>query len=470
MNPNNSNRGVIRPYHALFVMLQRVLDVVIVVATLPMICIIYQINYGQPLQIATILGGTFTWIAMGVVDAYRGWRGATLWHEIRVLLFGWFLVISTLVMIAWLTGYSNQHSRDILLSWFFVVPLFLMASHTIQRLILNTMRRRGNNTRRIIIVGAGKLGVNLAERIQGSEWIGMKIIGFFDDDHSKIGHELNGIKVLGNVDATYAYVKNKNIDHVYFALPMQAEERMRNLFNQLHDTTASLYLIPDLFVFELLGAREHDIAGIPAFVLCETPFTGAFGLLKRLEDIILSSVILLIIWPVLLLIATAIKFTSSGPIIFKQYRYGLNGKRIKVYKFCTMHVCDNDDTVIRQATHDDTRITPLGSFLRKTSLDELPQFFNVLQGNMSVVGPRPHAVAHNEQYRKLIKGYMWRHKVKPGITGWAQINGWRGETETLNKMEKRVEFDLDYIRRWSILFDLKIVFLTIMKGFINKDA
>jgi putative colanic acid biosynthesis UDP-glucose lipid carrier transferase len=172
----------------------------------------------------------------------------------------------------------------------------------------------------------------------------------------------------------------------------------------------------------------------------------------------------------MLVIAIAIKMTSKGPVIFKQDRYGLNGKRIKVYKFRSMTVCDNDDTVIQQASRFDIRVTKLGLFLRRTSLDELPQFINVLQGRMSVVGPRPHAVAHNEQYRKLIKGYMWRHKMKPGITGWAQINGWRGETDTIEKMKKRVEYDLEYIRRWSVWFDLKIVFLTVFKGFVDKNA
>jgi len=251
---------------------------------------------------------------------------------------------------------------------------------------------------------------------------------------------------------------------------MRSEKKMREVFDQLQDTTASLYLIPDLFVFELLGARQQDIAGLPAFALCETPLTGPFGGIKRVEDIVLASVILFFIWPIMLGIALAIRITSKGPVIFKQHRYGLNGERIKVYKFRSMTVSDNDDTVIEQASRYDIRVTRLGLFLRRTSLDELPQFINVLQGRMSVVGPRPHAVAHNEQYRKLIKGYMWRHKMKPGITGWAQINGWRGETDTLDKMKKRVEFDLEYIRRWSVWLDLKIVFLTVFKGFVDKNA
>jgi len=346
----------------------------------------------------------------------------------------------------------------------------LSLMHVLQRMLLRLLRKNGKNTRRVVIVGAGDLGIQLAHRILDSDWMGITIVGFFDDDNKKHNTTLLNIPILGTTKDVFSFVQNEGIEHVYLALPMRSEKRMREVFDELQDTTASLFLIPDLFVFELLGARELDIAGLPAFALCETPLTGPYGMLKRIEDIVVAGLILMLIWPILIAIAIAIKATSSGPIIFKQHRYGLNGERIKVYKFRSMSVCENDDTVIRQAGKSDARVTPLGAFLRKTSLDELPQFINVLQGRMSVVGPRPHAVAHNEQYRKLIKGYMWRHKMKPGITGWAQINGWRGETDTLEKMEKRVEYDLEYIRRWSVGFDLKIVFLTIFKGFVDKNA
>jgi len=466
----NSRQGTMQRHHLWLVAFQRLVDASIVVALLPLICFIFQENFGQKYQVITILGGTFSWIAMGLVDAYREWRGASLWQEIKVLLLGWLLVMTSLIVIAWITEYRSSDSRNILMIWFTAAPFFIILIHTIERLFLHMMRKHGRNTRRVVIIGAGRLGTQLAQRIQQSDWMGMKLVGFFDDDTSKLGQKINGLTILGNIDDAYEYIKSQNIDQVYFALPMHAEYRIRKSFDQLQDTTASLYLIPDLFIFELLGAREQDIAGMPAFALCETPLTGAFGLLKRLEDIVLASAILLFIWPFLLLIMVIIKLTSPGPAIFKQARYGLNGKPITVYKFRSMSVCDNDANNIKQASKNDARITPFGAFLRRTSLDELPQFFNVLQGRMSVVGPRPHAVAHNEQYRKLIKGYMWRHKVKPGITGWAQINGWRGETDTLNKMEKRVEYDLDYIQKWSILFDIKIVLLTIVKGFTNKNA
>jgi putative colanic acid biosynthesis UDP-glucose lipid carrier transferase len=228
-------------------------------------------------------------------------------------------------------------------------------------------------------------------------------------------------------------------------------------------------VVPDLFIFQLKQARWTNVGGLPIVSIYESPFDGMNGWLKRVEDLLLGTAILVVAAIPMLAIAIAIKCTSKGSILFKQRRYGLNGKVVEVWKFRTM-TCSDDGDVVRQATKCDARITRLGGFLRRSSLDELPQFFNVLAGDLSVVGPRPHAVAHNEQYRSLIPGYMLRHKVKPGITGWAQINGWRGETDTLEKMQKRVECDLEYVQHWSLWLDLKIVALTIIKGPYSKNA
>lgn len=252
-------------------------------------------------------------------------------------------------------------------------------------------------------------------------------------------------------------------------MSMSDESKMKQLIKALTDTTCSVILIPDIFTFNILQSRTEEVNGVPVVPLFDTPINGINMVLKRLEDIIFSFIIILLISPLLVFIALAVKISSPGPVIFKQIRYGMDGKPIKVWKFRSMTVMEND-TSIKQATKNDVRVTKVGKILRQTSLDELPQFFNVLTGGMSIVGPRPHAVAHNEQYRNLIEGYMLRHKVKPGITGWAQINGWRGETDTVDKMQKRVEYDLEYIREWSIWLDLKIIFLTIFKGFINKSA
>ncbi|HBR4060496.1 TPA: undecaprenyl-phosphate glucose phosphotransferase, partial [Escherichia coli] len=263
--------------------------------------------------------------------------------------------------------------------------------------------------------------------------------------------------------------RSGKIDRIYIAMSMKDETRLRDIISQLTDTTCSVLLIPDVFTFNILQSRTEEINGVPVVPLFDTPLNGINMVFKRIEDVVVSSIILLLISPVLCTIAVIVKVTSPGPVIFRQIRYGMDGKPIRVWKFRSMTVMENDTKVI-QATKNDVRVTKVGKFLRRTSLDELPQFFNVLFGQMSVVGPRPHAVSHNEQYRSLIQGYMLRHKVKPGITGLAQINGWRGETDTLEKMEKRIEYDLMYIRSWSVWLDLKIIFLTVFKGFINKSA
>lgn len=461
--------GVLRHYHSWLSLGQQLLDAAVVFALLPALCMMRELPWDQPYQMTTVLGALLTWAAMGAVDAYRPWRGAGLLQDAGLIIGAWLVVICALLFIAWGVKFTDAYSRLVVGGWFVLSPLALVLLHVAERAFLRTLHKNGRNTRTAVIVGAGDLGQILAARIISAEWMGIRILGFFDDDTRKEEKRIQDVPVLGKGSDVSAYVRHRHVDQVYLALPMRAEKRMRELFDALQDCTASVFLAPDLFIFELLGAREQDVDGLPVFALCDTPLSGPFGIVKRMEDIILSLIILLSIFPLMLLIAIGIRLSSQGSVFFKQYRYGLNGKQIKVYKFRTMTVCENGDEV-RQAKHCDPRVTRFGAFLRRTSLDELPQFYNVLQGRMSIVGPRPHAVAHNEQYRKLIRSYMWRHKVRPGITGWAQVNGWRGETDTLDKMKKRVEYDLDYIRRWSVWLDIKIILLTVIRGFGGKNA
>jgi putative colanic acid biosynthesis UDP-glucose lipid carrier transferase len=259
------------------------------------------------------------------------------------------------------------------------------------------------------------------------------------------------------------------IDAVYIALPLRAEPRIAHLLQELSNTTATVYLVADFFMFNLLSARWSTIGEIPLISVHDTPFRGVDGWIKRLEDIVVGSFIVLMISIPMVVIAVLIKLTSPGPVFFRQRRYGLNGAEIRVLKFRSMSVLE-DGANVQQATRDDVRVTRLGRFLRRTSMDELPQFLQVITGKMSIVGPRPHAVVHNETYRALIRGYMLRHKVKPGITGWAQINGWRGETPEVSWMENRIRFDLEYIRRWTLLWDLKIILLTVVGRKKNRNA
>jgi putative colanic acid biosynthesis UDP-glucose lipid carrier transferase len=280
---------------------------------------------------------------------------------------------------------------------------------------------------------------------------------------------IDEVPVLGRLDQLADYVKSHRVDLIYITLPMASQPRILRLLNELRDTTASIYFVPDIFVFDLIQARMDSINGIPVVAVCETPFFGMNGMLKSASDFVLASLILLMISPLLLALAVGVKLSSPGPVLFRQRRYGLDGRQITVYKFRTM-IVQEDGEQVKQATRDDQRITPFGRFLRRSSLDELPQFINVLQGRMSIVGPRPHAVAHNETYRKLINGYMVRHKVKPGITGWAQVNGLRGETDTVEKMRQRIEYDLGYLRNWSLRLDLHIILKTVLLVFRDRRA
>ncbi|HVR51065.1 MAG TPA: undecaprenyl-phosphate glucose phosphotransferase, partial [Pseudorhodoferax sp.] len=264
-----------------------------------------------------------------------------------------------------------------------------------------------------------------------------------------------------------AYVKAHGVQIIYLSLPMASQPRILQVLDGLKDTTASIHFVPDMFVTDLIQGRTTSVCGIPVISVCETPFRGMAGLVKRLWDVVLASSILVLVAPVMLAIAVGIKLGSPGPVIFKQRRYGLDGKEIVVYKFRSMTVTEDGQTSYTQVTRGDARVTRLGAFIRKTSLDELPQFINVLQGRMSVVGPRPHAIAVNEQYRQQIPGYMVRHKVRPGITGWAQVNGWRGGDD-LASMQRRIQYDLDYLRNWSLQLDLQIVARTV--GVVFKDT
>jgi putative colanic acid biosynthesis UDP-glucose lipid carrier transferase len=303
-------------------------------------------------------------------------------------------------------------------------------------------------------------GVELVSRMADDPYSRIQVLGFFDDRIEQRAGELGQYPVLGKITELPNFAKVNQIDLIYISLPMASQPRILSLLDELRDTTASIYFAPDIFVTDLIQGRIDSVGGLPVVAVCETPFSGLNGLIKRASDIILSLQILLLISIPLIVIALGVKMSSPGPAIFRQRRYGLDGQEFTVYKFRTMTVRE-DGQIVEQAKKNDSRITPFGRFLRSTSLDELPQFFNVLQGRMSIVGPRPHAVAHNEMYRKLIKGYMQRHKVKPGITGWAQVNGYRGETEVLEKMKGRIDYDLDYLRNWSLRLDLYIIAKTV---------
>ncbi len=372
----------------------------------------------------------------------------------------WAWTASLLLLMGWVTGYTSAFSERVLYTWLWLAPLSKFGSALAIRRMAPLLLSWQGPAQRALIVGMNEQGLALANGITASLYSRIKLIGFVDNRSPERLDTNNCYKLLGKHEQLAHIVRDHNIKLIYLSLPMASQPRILHVLDELKDTTASIYFVPDMFVTDLIQGQADSVCGTSVISVCETPFKATNGTVKRISDVVFSVLILALIFPVLLIIAIAIKLTSSGPIIFKQRRYGLDGEEILVYKFRSMTVTE-DGGNIQQAQKNDARITPLGAFLRRTSLDELPQFVNVLQGRMSIVGPRPHAVAHNELYRKLIKGYMVRHKVKPGITGWAQVNGYRGETDTLDKMQGRIDYDLDYLRHWSLQLDIDIILKTI---------
>lgn len=403
---------------------------------------------------------------------YRRWRGVSVRRELLSALFAWGGTLLLLLACGYfLHQYTEDYSRKMLLIWFVITPALMIACRMGIRFLQRSLRALGYNRRHFAIVGVTELGFQLAKNIERLPEMGLKLAGFFDDrndDRTPAIPEELGQRV-GNLDELVAAAKDGRVDIIYITFPMRAEERIRGVLHRLSDTTASVYVVPDFFVFQLLHSRWSDLLGLPVVSVFETPFYGIDGVAKRLLDIVGSSLLLLILGLPMALIALGIKLTSPGPVFFLQRRYGLDGREIRVWKFRTMKVCE-DGPVAVQAVKNDPRVTRLGAILRKTSMDELPQLFNVLAGGMSLVGPRPHPNALNEQFRTRVEGYMLRHKVKPGITGLAQVSGWRGETDTPEKMEKRIEFDLRYIREWSIWLDIKILLLTPLEVVLGRNA
>jgi putative colanic acid biosynthesis UDP-glucose lipid carrier transferase len=385
------------------------------------------------------------------------------------VIFRWLLLLGVLLAVGYVTKSLVDYPRRVFLTWAVVTPVALIGVTLLMQEIMHRFLMNAFENRSAIFAGYNNSSMELAKRLKNNPAMRLEVSGFFDDRSvDRLAME-PGSNLIGTLSDLSDYVKRHGTDVIFIALPIRHLKRVMNLLDDLRDTTASIYYVPDIFVFDLIQARSGEIHGIPVVAMCETPFYGYRGVAKRLTDIGLSVVILLLLLPLLLLVAILVKISSPGPVIFKQRRYGLDGQEIAVYKFRTMTVTE-DGANVRQASKTDSRITPIGRMLRRSSLDELPQLINVLQGRMSLVGPRPHAVAHNEEYRKLIKGYMVRHKVLPGITGLAQVNGCRGETSQLEEMEARVNYDLDYLRRWTPMLDVKIILLTAIKVFRDDKA
>lgn len=406
-----------------------------------------------------------------IFEVYYDWRGSPMYKEAGRLFLAWLCAFAVLMGVTLLAGSSSDTPGSLMLAWGLSLPPALLLSHTAFRMATGLIRRHSRHMRRVAVVGCNDLGLRLFTSMASMPWMGHNPLGFYDDrtERGGRGPDRAKFKLIGGFDALVEDAREGRVDTLYITLPLRSEKRVEQLLERLADTTVSVYFVPDLFVFNLMHSRWTTMQGIPAVSVYESPFSQIDGLYKRTQDLLFALVLLAVLAVPMALVALGIRLTSPGPIIFRQRRYGMRGQTIEVLKFRTMTVCEDGDEV-RQATRRDPRVTPFGRFLRSSSLDELPQLFNVLQGSMSLVGPRPHAVAHNEAYRKFARGYMLRHKVKPGITGLAQISGCRGEILNEEMLKQRIHFDLEYIRSWSPMLDFKILAATAVKGLFGEQA
>ncbi len=430
------------------------LEPTIAVATLIGAHVWYGETFGRPAMALALLV-----IALTFPGPNR-FRDAPLAAGVDIAT-AWLGLVAILLFCAWATKSLRLYEWNVLLLWVLATPLLHWFAVSVGGQLIAVRSRRPQARRSAVVVGASALGVKVGAVLPERVGVQTRVLGYFDDRSDERVHPAARAARLGGLTDVARFVHASGAAEVYITLPLGTQPRIVALLESLQGTTASIYFVPDVFGISIIQGRLQDVAGVPVVGICETPFTGTNGLVKRASDLLIASVLLLLLSPLMLVLAAGVRISSPGPAIFKQRRNGLGGEEITVYKFRTMRVLerggDAGATGIRQAIRGDSRVTPFGAFLRRTSLDELPQFLNVLQGRMSIVGPRPHAIAHNEQYRQLIKAYMVRHKVRPGITGWAQVNGHRGETETLEKMKARVEYDLEYLRNWSLGLDLQII-------------
>ncbi|UTV30453.1 undecaprenyl-phosphate glucose phosphotransferase [Photobacterium atrarenae] len=463
------NRDIIREKEPDFGLLYRLVDISIVALTLYISLGLYLQEVASNYYISCAFGMICFLLSAESCHLYRSWRTGTFREHAIATLLSWILTVFILIATAYFTKKSTDFSRVVIGLWFVLTPFALIIWRFAILQVTRQLYHRGYYTQKAAIIGVTENGIALAEELKLRTDSGIILEGFYDErDNDRIPKDLK-VPICGSVSDALEKARQGELKHIYIAMPLYAKGRITQFLEKFSDTTANTYLIPDFFSYNLLYSRLGHVGGIQVLSVFDTPFNGLTAWVKRIEDIILASIILVLSSPLLIAIVIGVKLSSPGPVLFKQDRYGLDGKKIKVWKFRTMSTTDNG-ALIKQATRNDFRVTAFGAFLRRTSLDEFPQFINVLQGTMSIVGPRPHAVAHNEEYRAIVERYMLRHKVKPGITGWAQINGYRGETDTISKMEKRVEYDLAYIQCWSLSMDLKIICLTTVKIFSDKMA
>ncbi len=418
-------------------------------------------------QMAVLVGMFLTILIFSWFKVYQPWRGIRLRQELWTIFLAWCSVIMVMIIIAFFTKTSTEFSRVWTASWWIISGVSLLGLRVIIRLSLRYARSKGFNQRQVVIAGVGSLGQNIVSRMRSAPWVGLQIVGYFDDNEELRGKKIMGISVVGNLDNMEDFLNKNDIDQVWIALPMRAELRIKELMNKiLVSSSVEIRFVPDIFDFRLLNFSVSEVIGLPVLNLTDSPMYGINQLAKAIEDRLVAGISLIILSPVMALISLGVKFSSSGPVFYHQERVSWNGLTFSMLKFRSMPVDAEKDKGAQWATSDDQRPTGFGRFLRRTSLDELPQLINVLKGDMSIVGPRPERPVFIEEFKTEIPDYMQKHLVKAGITGWAQVNGWRGDTD----LKTRIEYDIYYIEHWSIMFDIKIMAMTFIKGMIHKNA
>jgi putative colanic acid biosynthesis UDP-glucose lipid carrier transferase len=463
--------GLMQDNHTLLSFLYRISDIALIFISLHIIISVQKLEWTIYSVSAALIFVCLFSILSNIFYVYESWRVISIYKIQRSLFLCWIVVSSAFGVFLYFAGSTIDYQEVTIASWMCLTLGLLSVSRLLLKFCLSRIRALGYNSRRVGIYGVTDHGCSLGSYIQSTPTLGMRLVGFFEDrgaSNGRLSEELNG-PLVGNAQDLVDAAKSNHIDVVFVAIPLRAEVRIQEFLRNFSDTTAEVFFVPDSFFQNLLDLRQTSVGPHPILGVTNTPFNDFSGFFKRLEDVLISFLALMIAALPMLLIALLIKITSNGPVFFKQKRYGFQGKLIQVWKYRTMATIEDDKNVV-QATKKDPRVTLVGAMIRRTSLDELPQLFNVLAGSMSIVGPRPHAIAHNEYYRKLIPGYMLRHKVKPGITGWAQINGYRGEIKEVTDMEKRVQYDLWYIKNWSLWLDLKILLMTLFVGFSHPMA
>ncbi len=461
------NRSLLKPFAPQFALTLRAGDPVVALGVGLVVYVAYLNEFPMPEHYVLFLVAAFVAI-MAIFPFFRLYeprRGASIADELRRLLLAWVTLGLLVGITIFATKSGNAYSRVWVSAWLVGSFIATSAMRVLLRLALQALRKRGHNLRHITVVGAGVLGRQIAERLRRSAWVGLNVVGYYDDDPEKVGTTIDGRPVQGPIDRLFTKDAWTGIDQVWIALPLRAEARIRMLLTALRDSPVEVRFVPDIYSFHLLNHSFTEIAGLPVISLTETPMVGANRLLKWMEDRVLGALTLLLVAPAMILIAPGVKLTSSGPALYRQERMTWNGQCFQILKFRTMPV-DAEALGPVWPQEGARRATRFGAFLRRFSLDELPQLFNVLKGEMSLVGPRPERPELVARFRQEIAGYMQKHLVKAGITGWAQVNDLRGDSDLI----RRIEYDLYYIDHWSLWFDLRILALTLWNILTSRHA